>query len=161
MDINAVSARNRLWIARYAKAITAVGILMLTGCVAGGVYIAYQLPSQEWMLAYLSSNAAAMGLSGFLALGLADLLRYLLGVRQQPGWFLEHAEMGLYLLAACRLMNHIFLSCYQAQAVSVMPRYAVIGISGIMPAAGALMLVALGLVLRRAIPIIEESRTLV
>lgn len=158
---NATSVRNRLWIARYAKAITVVGILMLIGGVAGGVSIAYQLPSQEWLLAYMSGSAAVISLSGFLALGLANLLTYLLGVRQQPGWILEHAEMGLYLLAVCRLMNQVSLSCYQATAVPIASWYAWLGFSGIMTVTGALMMVALGLVLRRAIPIIEESRTLV
>ena len=167
METTASSVRNRLWLVRYSKAISVVGILMLIVGIAYGVIGAFTLhnESTDWLLAHVLGFAGTISLTGFLALGLASLLRYVLGAKQQPGWVLKHTEMGLYLLAALRLANCAFLFYLQAKAfpknIPVYRLYTSFGLSFTMTVTSALILVALGLVLRRALPILEESRTLV
>ena len=166
MDTTPTSVRNRLWITRYARAIALLGVLVLIGGVVYGAIAAFELYAKEsrpsgWVVAGAFVGAAALSLTGFLLLGLANLLTYILGARQQPGWILERAEKGLYLLAACRLLGYAFVTCYVAKTSPVPWSNFRVGFAGMSAVTGAIVLVALGLVLRRSLPIIEESRTLV
>ncbi|MFA6135412.1 MAG: hypothetical protein WC869_15480 [Phycisphaerae bacterium] len=157
-DTKATSVRNRLWLARYGKAIYVVGILMLIG---GGVLGGFEVAKGGgWLLAYTLSNGALMSLNGFLALGWASLLRYVLGARQQPGWVLEHVDIGLYLMAALRMASCMFWFCFQTTHIPYFRWYMMLE-PGIQATANALILVALGLTIKRVLPVIEESRTLV
>jgi hypothetical protein len=139
---------------------------MIIGGIAYGAFGAFEYgngPNVGWLLALILGSAAGMSLTGFLALGLASFLRFVLAARQQPGWVLEHTEMALYLLAAIRVANWTSNSSLQVQArnIHVSSLYVSLGVSGFTTVTSVLILVAMGLALRRALPIIEESRTLV
>ena len=98
---------------------------------------------------------------GFLAIGLASFLSYLVGTRQQRGWVLGSAEKVLYMLAGLRLLGYAFMVLYflpRPEEYGAPGQLAFYGLSAV---TGALIWVALGLLLRRVLPVIEESRTLV
>ena len=164
MDTTPTPVRNRLWVTRYARAIALLGVLALIGGVVCGALIASEWHANEsqpngWLAAHVFARLAGLSLTGFLALGLANLLMYIFGARQHPSWILTCAEKGLYLLAACRLGGHALLIVHLAKTTLV-PWWNV-GLGGMYAVTGAIILVALGLVLRRSLPIIKESRTLV
>lgn len=167
METATTSARNGLWVARYAKGITALGVIVMICGLAWGVnwtvvcFIIKPMPISGWATASELVSATGIILTGLLALGLANLLTYVLGVSRRPGWILRHADKGLYLLAVLRPLTQVFVALNIAQSASTRSWYLQPLLNGVHSITGALILVALGLVLRRVLPVIAESRTLV
>ena len=181
MDITPTSVRNRLWLTRYARVISILGVIGLIGGIVYGAIGAFELPGRHafvlpgrtdpdgvlhrLVLAVVLLAAATFSLTGLLALALANLLTYIVGARQHPSWVLRHADKALYLLAACRVSSYVVGTSIRAIMVSSsafrsrqLPPASMGAISAV---TAAIILVALGLVLRRSLPIIAESRTLV
>ena len=108
-----------------------------------------------------------------LALGLSQFSRYLLGIDQKPGWILHHGGVLLYLyvlstLFLGRIIDHVPIPGIDPSTFGISG-----GISGfeilhsgvrisvlIIWAAKIIVLFGLAELLRRILPIIEESRTL-
>ena len=176
------SGRNRLWLTRYAKVISVLGAIGLIGGIVYGAIGASELPGRGAFvlpgktepdgvlhglhLASVLLVAAAFSFKAFLALALANLLTYIIGARQHPSWILRHADKALYLLAACRVSGHVVSTYFWAimilpQAHAHWSTFPLASMGAISTVTDAIILVALGLVLRRSLPIIEESRTLV
>lgn len=164
MNTIPTSVRNRLWVTRYARAIALLGVLMLIGGVVHGAISAFHWHARTingWLAVDTFFYAVTLSLNGFLALGLANFLMYILGVRQQPSWILKCADKGLYLLAACRFLGYALTVCNDTIMSTGYWSICRIGLRSMLSIPGALILVTLGLILRRMLPIIKESRTLV
>jgi len=166
METTTTPARNSLWVARYAKGITALGVFVLIcglafGWIATAEWFIKQSKPSGWVIASAFVGTAAISLTGLLALGLANLLAYVLGVSRRPGWILRHADRGLYLLAVLRLLGLVFGALHRAQVGAIHNWFGQLLLPGVSSITGALVLVALGLVLHRVLPVIAESRTLV
>jgi hypothetical protein len=105
-------------------------------------------------------------LPGLLALGLAQFLRYLTEEDYHPGWILRHADWICYLLAAMCLIEIVAL----LSRILIMPQSTealMLCLTGMISPnlasllAKALLLIGVGVALRRLTPIVDESRTLV
>ena len=99
---------------------------------------------------------------GLLLLGTAQFIRCVSEAEYKPGWILQHGSTVLYAAAFIVLMscvvNYLFLvfsfSGYSFQTLKFF--------TSLIPAlAKFLILVGLGKILRRILPVIEESKTLI
>jgi len=103
-------------------------------------------------------------LVGLVVLGVAQFIRYLFETEYKPGWILRHGEKILYLYAALRVIRIAFLFFLDAKKMGDSVYYSPWGflvLNGLPVVAGALILVGLAQILRRVMPVIEESKTLV
>ncbi len=96
-------------------------------------------------------------------LSLAQFVRYLYEHNYQPGWILRHADKALYLYGAGLIVSPIVYHCFQMTIQSDNPTDTLLFLmSAELPAlARGLIFIGMGLVLRRMVPIVEESKTLV
>jgi hypothetical protein len=109
---------------------------------------------------------------GLLLLGTAQFIRYISEKQYQPGWLLRHGDKLLYLYAFFQIINAvvgfaeftIFIMSRTnhhfsfAEACQTLFIWSFIILTSI---AAILILVGLAQVLRRIMPVIEESKTLV
>jgi len=107
---------------------------------------------------------------GSLALLVAQFIKYLIEMDYRPGWILRHQVAILYLCAVLVAMNsiwqwffYIIIVGHSALDVfSTTPsRLLCIFVSLLLTAAKVLILVGLAQILRRVMPVIEESKMLV
>ncbi|MFZ2146608.1 MAG: hypothetical protein WAV28_05250 [Sedimentisphaerales bacterium] len=101
---------------------------------------------------------------GLSMLGVDQFIRFLSETEYQPSWILRYLEKILYLYAAIRIVCIVFLFFYVANLRgnslnNYLWRY--IFFTGFPDLAGPLIAVGLGQILRRVMPVIEESKTLV
>jgi hypothetical protein len=99
---------------------------------------------------------------GIGILGLAQFIRYLVERDYKPGWILRHGEMFFYLYALLTILSVVWV--YTIAPSDFSPdMYS--GVSVILvvisTAVKVLILVGLGQILRRLMPVIEESKSLV
>jgi len=112
-------------------------------------------------------------LPGLLMLGLAQLIRYLSEKNYRPGWTLRCGEGILYLYAVLiigqAIWNYVLGPGMKANMYLVeglRPGIYQVGLltilaSGLITAAKVVILIGLGQILARVMPVIEESKTLV
>ena len=112
-------------------------------------------------------------LPGLLMLGLAQFIRYLSEKNYRPGWTLRCGEAILYLYAVL-IIARVFLIYVLGPGLQA-NKYIVGGLragiynvdplailaSALITAAKVVILIGLGQILARVIPVIEESKTLV
>ncbi len=101
---------------------------------------------------------------GLLALLVGQLIKYLAETEYRPGWILRYGDKILYVYAAVVVGRVI--SRYHAWQAGLLGKSSSGHLLLIQPlvvplAAKVLIIVALGIVLRRALSVIEESKTLV
>jgi len=99
---------------------------------------------------------------GLLALGIGQFIRYVYDNDYRPGWVLRNAQQLLYVFAVLFGVSIVFTTIvafpYWNNWVEITIRLLAAVIWGI---GKVLLLVGIALILKRIIPIIEESRTLV
>jgi hypothetical protein len=103
---------------------------------------------------------------GLMAMTIGQFIRYLLETDYQPGWMLRHGDKLLYLYAVLLVMNSVWVRI-QAMGIregvgldySPLASLMLQGLLGLI--CKVLILIGLGQILRRILPVIEESRTLV
>jgi len=103
--------------------------------------------------------------AGILALGVTQLIWYLLGTDHRPGWILRNADKLLYVYTAIMLGCYIWI-CVKDLSITITRDTNVEFIIRILLAVvfisvKILALVGLAQMLKRLLPLIEESRTLV
>jgi len=96
-------------------------------------------------------------------IGLAQFIKYLVEKNYKPGWILRHGDMFFYLYALLTILDAfwVFTIAPSYRSPSVHTGVLVIFVTVFSTAVKVLILVGLGQILRRIIPIIEESRSLV
>ena len=104
-------------------------------------------------------------LRGLLALIVADFISYLMVGEGKPRWLLRHGDLVIYAYACFLLVLALRIS-FQSPAASGsalhVPLNVGLGIFGLLSTvAVALMWVGIGITLRKVLPIIRESKTLV
>ncbi len=93
---------------------------------------------------------------GVIVLGVAQLIRYVSERQYQPGWLLRHGSGILYLFAALMITGPIIrYFCIKHIDSSYIVMHLLADV------AKMLILVGLGNILKRIMPVIEESKTLV
>jgi hypothetical protein len=102
---------------------------------------------------------------GLLALGVTQLIWYLLGTDHRPGWILRHADKLLYVYTVIMLGYYIWMCIYElniTRAWDTNVEFIIrILVAVVFVAVKILALVGLAQILKRLLPVIEESRTLV
>ncbi len=172
-----ISEQNRRWLQVYCSAarIFAGVILLIFGIVGiGYLRMMWSIPGPQgeavglmkvmtrifWFMSYW---ALPLALPVF-ALGVTQLITYMLGEQERPGWMLRHLDKGLYLYASLLIVHKVRHLKQTAEGFiggwvpygSGFALYPLIDSIAI-----ALALFGLGLLLRRVLSIIEESKTLV
>jgi len=97
------------------------------------------------------------------AFGVAQLITFVLEEQEQPGWMLRHLDKVLYLYAILLTANEIWFLKRTGQGfIGGLSFPVVFLLYPLFPTIViALVLVGMGLLLRRVLSIIEESKTLV
>lgn len=124
-------------------------------------------PDENVYLLLLSIRDAVLGYLcfGLIVLGIARFISYLYEKRPQPGWLLRHTEIFLYvfaiLIATSVVIEFMNPSMY-AKGISLLYKTGLYLLPRILlKTAQIVILVGLGHILRRILPVIEESKTLV
>lgn len=111
---------------------------------------------------YFVSFVMAFG-GGITAIGVGQLLRFLLETNDKPGWVLRHGDKILYIFAilvfSSLLLNFCFLLSVRTGAWYF--TVASLGPSTLLSLVKILVLIGLGQFLRRIIPVIEEAKVIV
>jgi hypothetical protein len=103
-------------------------------------------------------------LLGLILLGLAQFVRYLYKSEYQPGFILRHGDIILYLYAVALIISPFFNYYFQMKLIGGIGTrtFLLYLLSAFLPnLARALIFVGMAKVLKRMVPIIEESKTLV
>ena len=103
-------------------------------------------------------------LLGLVLLGLAQFVRYLYENNYQPGWILRHGNKVLYLYAAVLIISpvsHYYFQMTVIRNISAVS-FLLYFFSAQLPAvAKGLIFIGMAQILKRIVPTIEESKTLV
>jgi len=101
---------------------------------------------------------------GLVVLGIGQFIRHLFETESKPGWILRHAEKILYLYAALNILfaGYAVRTTYIAWREFPMKVALSNGFLYLVPPlAQALLLIGLAQIVRRIMPVIKESKTLV
>lgn len=103
--------------------------------------------------------------AGILALGVTQLIWYLMETEHRPGWILRNADKLLYVYTAIMLGYYIW-TCAKELSITITWDTAVeftirLFVAVVFVSVKILGLVGLGQILKRSLPLMEESRTLV
>lgn len=118
-----------------------------------------RLPPPEISLAHIGYF-----MLGLIVLGIGQFIRHLFQTESKPGWILRHGDKILYLYAAFTVVGAgsiIRMMFYLGREYPI--KYVIsTGFLFLPPAlAKAFVLIGLAHILRRIMPVIEESKTLV
>jgi hypothetical protein len=165
--MNEFIEKNRKLLKSYCIAARIIGWMLLIVAVgdsifavSSGHFASRANPSYRWY------NFGQWIISGFILLGLlllgvAQFIRYLSEKDYKPGWILRHGDKVLCLYAAVTVADSIIQFCWH-QFRWEMNNYAAYLLLSTLPAiAKALIFVGLARVLRRLMPVVEESKTLI
>jgi hypothetical protein len=105
-------------------------------------------------------------LTGLIALGIAQFIKYLFETANEPGWILRCGDKILYLNAIFVIVSGVgVLYFHNAKMMEIASPYysqwRFLVENGLPVVARALILAGSGQILRRVMPVIEESKTLV
>ena len=120
----------------------------------------------EGLLYLISSMLFDFMLPGLIALGVMQFIRYVFEDTDKPGCILRNADRLFYMYAVFLTLKsyfkYRFFTEWYAEAISLEPSRLLFIQPFLLPTvAKVLILVGLGQVIRRIIPVIEESKTLV
>ena len=124
-----------------------------------------RFPKYDIALAYkiISPFIFRQVFPGLFLLGISKLITCLIDINFKPNWILKSSDKIIYLYVVLLIINFIFFSIYQTEAIVASPHhYLTTWIpSAIFTSVKALLWVGMAQVLRRIVPIIEESKSLV
>jgi hypothetical protein len=98
---------------------------------------------------------------GLLALGIGQFIRYVYDNKYRPGWILRNFRQLLYIYAVIFAALTIFTTVMAFPHWSWVERTVRLLAAVIWGAGKIMLLIAVALILKRVMPLIEESRTLV
>lgn len=161
--MNAFIEKNKRLLRVYCIAARIIGWLLL---ITAGIWAIQALSGYS-----RSSIPFAMPITiflriivGLVLLGVAQFIRYLSESEYKAGWILRNGDKILYLYAVLRIVMIVRIFFHNAKMMENTPYYypwAFLEANCLPVLAGALTLVGLGQILRRIMPVIEESKTLV
>jgi len=101
---------------------------------------------------------------GMVALGVAQLIKYVFESQGQPSLILRIGDKILYVYAGLVILGTFFKWVFQMEVIraTALSTLLISFVALLLPAtAKALILIGLGKILHRVMPVIEESKTLV
>lgn len=158
--------RNRKLLKFYCVAARIIGWTIL---VAVGVWIALILAglgggnqdSKGFLLRSVPAFIFTYMLPGLITLGVAQFMQYLFERECRPGWILRYGDKILYLYAVVQIVFDVLRHVHAVKVFAGFHVWPMTILPMLFLAAKVLILVGLAQILRRIIPVIEESRTLV
>ena len=168
--MNEFIEKNRALLRSYCIGARIIGWLLLIIAIVLAVVKPYlgSSVSEEHRLymiyAICSEIVVGYVLLALILLGFAQFVRYLYESEYQPGLILRHGDKVLYLYALALIVNPILLYYFRMKVIefaniSNLFEYV---IALILPAiAKALIFIGMAKVLKRMVPMVEESKTLV
>ena len=169
--MNEFIEKNRRLLHFYCEALRTIGSLILilglfSGCamttlvLLSKIGVRHAPKSFDMMIAWPSGFFKFI-FFGIGIMGIAQFIRYLVERNYKPGWILRHGEIIFYLYALLTIFNDVWVYMANYHSPSLHTRVLVIFVTVFSTAVKVLILVGLGQILRRLMPVIEESRTLV
>jgi hypothetical protein len=163
--MNGFITKNKRLLKIYCRLAQLLGCALL---LMGGIWYVclVNLPSSRDQM-YTIVQATSWFLFGFMvpgvvAVGTAQFVRYLSETDYKAGWILRHGDLFFYLWAAIEVTWAVFRYFYFVRIMEEPALRLLWTQLLILPTiAKVLILVSLGQILRRIIPIIGESKTLV
>ncbi len=97
---------------------------------------------------------------GVVLLGVAQFIKYVSERQYQPGWLLRHGSGVLYLFAILMITGQIIRYCFYIHDIKPVDSFYIVA-HLLADVAVMLILIGLGNILKRIMPVIEESKSLV
>ncbi len=143
-------------------------VLVINGVGKGSIEDSSELLSAELLLFMISAMLFGFLLPGLVALGVTQLITYFYEPQAKPGLIIRRADKILYAYGVF-LVIRAYYAYWWVVHVKFMEPTSELGISNLLFAqpfilptiAKVLILIGAGLILRRLLPVIEESKTLV
>ena len=137
--------------------------------VAVGVWVALILAglggsnqdSKGFLLRSVPAFIFAYMLPGLITLGVAQFMQYLFEREYRPGWILRYGDKILYLYAVAQIVFDVLRHVHAVKIFAHLQVWPMTVLPMLLLAAKVLILVGLAQMLRRLLPVIEESKTLV
>ena len=172
--MNEFTEKNRRLLKFYCENLRTIGFLILIlGLVGGFALTIFKLvtkfgywhapKSYEMVISLMPIGAFNIIFYGLAILGFVQFIRYLVEEDYKPGWILRHGDIFFYLYALFIILSVVlayttipgFLSLFSyTEVFKILMIVFSITVRG-------LILVGFGQILRRILPVIEESKTLV
>ena len=120
----------------------------------------------RFFMIYMLCQQIVLGyvLLAIVLLGLAQFVRYISESKYQPGMILSHGGKVLYLYAVALIASPFLTYYFQMKAIGYPGTNSIFlySLSALLPAvAKALIYIGMAKVLKRMMPMVEESKTLV
>ena len=168
--MNTFIEKNRPWLKFYCTTARIIGWVILIMAGAGGIsqilamnflFGDYTIPYRLFVVKSVLFDGV---LTGILVLGIAQFIRYLFECEYKPGYILRNGDKILYLYAFLLIAGGL----WQLLLISMMDfglnfkaMIPAMLVSLIHPVPKVLIIVGLAQVVKRILPVIEESKTLV
>ena len=169
--MNEFIKQNRALLKLYCVVSDIIGWLLIIGGVFWFIMTASSfeinlVERPEGLMYLISSMLFDFVLPGLIALGVMQFIRYVFADTDKPGRLLCMADWLFYLYAVFLILKayfkYIWYSDWYAEAISLETSGLLFIQPFILPTiAKVLILIGLGQILRRLLPVIEESKTLV
>ncbi|MHC4325155.1 MAG: hypothetical protein ACYSUX_12900 [Planctomycetota bacterium] len=169
--MNEFIKQNKHLLKFYCTAALIIGWLLIVGGIFWFILIASSFETNiverpEGLMYLISSMLFDFVLPGLIALGVMQFIRYVFADTDKPGRILGMADWLFYLYAVFLIFKAYFkyiqYSEWYAEAYGLETSRLLFIQPFLLPtAAKVLILVGLGQIIRRIIPVIEESKTLV
>jgi hypothetical protein len=172
--MNEFTEKNRRLLRFYCENLRTIGFLILILGLSSGFLIITLVVGSKYRGWHVTESFEQFMILGPLhffkiffigigILGLMQLIRYLVERDYKPGWILRHGDMFFYLYALLTILHVVWVyvntPIYHSPALYV--RVPVILAIVFSASVKVLVLVGLAQILRRLLPLIEESKTLI
>lgn len=164
--MNEFVEKNRQLLKFYCITARIIGWTIL---VAVGVWIALILAGlgggnqdgKGFLLRSVPAFIITYMLPGLITLGVAQFMQYLFQKEYRPGWILRYGDKILYFYAVVQIVFDVLRHVHSAKLFAQFHVWPMTVLPMLFLAAKVLILVGLGQILQRIMPVIEESKTLV
>jgi len=172
--MNEFIEKNRRLLHFYCEILRTIGsLILILGVIGGFAMIILKLVTQfgywqvpknyEMVISLMPLGIFNIMFYGLAVLGFVQFIKYLVEEDYQPGWILRHGDIFFYLYALFSILSVVrayttipgllSLSSYTGVFKTLMIVFSI--------TVRVLILVGFGQILRRILPVIEESKTLV
>ena len=166
--------KNRRLLHFYCETLRTIGsVIFILGLVGGFAMIIFKLvikfgywhapKSYEMVISLMPIGAFNIIFYGLAILGFVQFIRYLVEEDYKPGWILRHGYMFFNLYALFIIVSVVWVYTTIPGILSL-PSYTVVYtilMTFFSITVRVLILLSLGQILRRILPVIEESKSLV
>ena len=165
--MNTFIENNRPWLKLYCTTARIVGLVILILAGAGAIFqilamnILFGDHTIPYRLFVVKSVLFDGVLPGIIVLGIAQFIRYLFESEYKPGYILRNGDKILYLYAFLLLAGGVWQHLILNMMSIGITRMLLMLASMVLTVPKVLILVGLAQVVKRIMPVIEESKTLI